>query len=166
MLRDAGSVPVEQRHAPFQGPGGEVLGQLGPHAGVDDHAGGGEQLFHLAADVGGVPRRPGGRQPGQHALDRPVPVQPAHGRRGQVDFLPGVAVAQGRQLGYPAGGQIGARLWGDLVRAALGPRPGTPRPPQVMIERYRQIFVIWAVSLVAYGDDRARPRSPHLLMMT
>src|SRR3954447_15812948 len=33
-------------------------------------------------------------------------------------------------LGPPPGGEVGVRAGGDLVRAAVGPRPGIPRPPQ------------------------------------
>ena len=81
--------PVQQRHAPAQGAGGEVLGQLEAHRRVGDDALGGDQPLDLTADVRGVPRRAAGGQPGQHPLDRSVPVQRAD--RGRASGATGPA---------------------------------------------------------------------------
>jgi hypothetical protein len=130
VLWNSGAVAGQQRHASLQGAGGEVLGQLAADGGIHHDPGGGDQLLRLAADVGGIPRGTAGGQPGQHGVDGSVAVQPAHRGRDRVDGPAGVAVAEGDQLGHPSGGEVLAGLRDDLVRAALGPRPRIPGPPQ------------------------------------
>ncbi len=110
--------------------GGKVLGQLGAHGGVGDDAVGGDQSLDLAANVRGIPRRAAGGQPGQDPIGRAVPMQRADRSRGHGDRPARVAVAQAGQLRPPAVLQVHARLRDHLVRAAVGPRPRLPRPPQ------------------------------------
>ena len=130
----------EQRGAGIQGAGGEVLGQLGPDRRVGDETGGGDPLLDLAADVGGVPRRPPCPQPGQHGLDAPASAVEATEPRttrhrhtdagGSAGAGERVAVAEGVQLLGPAGDQGGAVGGDDLVGAGLLPGPPVPRLPQ------------------------------------
>jgi len=56
-------VPAQQRHTPVQRSGGEVFSQLTPHRRLDHDALTGQELFHLAADVGAVPSRAARREP-------------------------------------------------------------------------------------------------------
>ena len=56
--------------------GGEVLGEIDPDRGVGHETGAGDPLLDLAADVGGVPRRPPCPQTGQDDLDHLVAVDP------------------------------------------------------------------------------------------
>jgi hypothetical protein len=121
---------VQERHAAIQRAGGEVLGQLDAHHGVGHDTGRGDQPLGLAADVRGVPRRPAGSQPGQYSAHRLLPVERADRAGDQVDRAGRVAVAEGGQLGPPAFLQPDPGLGSDLVRAAVGPRPGVPRAAQ------------------------------------
>ena len=81
MLGDVGL--VEQRDTAVQGAGGEILRQLQAHRRVGDDAGRGQVLFDLAADVGGVPRRPPRPQPRQHHRHDLLAVQLPDRRQGQ-----------------------------------------------------------------------------------
>ena len=66
----------EERLAGGQGSGGEVLGEIDPHCSVGHETGAGDPLLDLAADVGGVPRRPPCPQTGQDDLDHLDAVDP------------------------------------------------------------------------------------------
>jgi hypothetical protein len=123
-------VTLQQRDAPGHGAGGEVLGQLAAHCGLGHHTLRGEKPFGFAADVGGVPRRAAGGQPGQHPVQGAVAVECADRGGAQLDRSVGVVVAEGGQFGPPPQGEVGAGAGGDLVRAAVGPCPGVPGPPQ------------------------------------
>ena len=75
VLGDVAS--VQQRHAPCPGTLGDVLDQLVPDRSFGDDADGGDQSFDLATDVGCVPRRPLGAEPGEHEVGGDVAVEPA-----------------------------------------------------------------------------------------
>ena len=70
-------VAFQQRHASCQRTVGDVLDQLVPDGSLGDDADGGDQSFDLAADVGCVPRRPLGAEPGEHEVGGDVAVDPA-----------------------------------------------------------------------------------------
>jgi hypothetical protein len=143
-----------------QGAAGEVLGQLDPDRRVGDDPRGGDQLLDPSPDVGGVPRRPPGGQPGDHLLGGALPVQRADRARRQGDRPAGIAVAEGGQLAPRARRQLDARLRGDLVRAALGPGAGVPGPaqrgPGVFAGVRRGPFGFVAVRI---APDLCRPRA-------
>ncbi len=120
------TIAIEQRHAPVHGACGEVLGQLDAHRGLGHDSPGGDQPLDLAADVRGVPRRPGGGQPDEHPLHRLLAVQGADGGGVQIHGALGVAVTEVVQLGPPAFPEVRPGPGGDLVRAAVGPGAGVP----------------------------------------
>ena len=88
----------------------------------------------LAADVGGVPRRPAspraGVSPVSTAPSRSIsPTRTAVDRSAAACWRR-VAVAEVAQLLVPPRDQLGAVGGDDLVGPGLGPRPPVPRPPQ------------------------------------
>jgi len=125
-----GHVPRQQRHRGGGGAGGDVLGQLGPHAGLGDHPGAGEQQLDLPAQVGLVPCRTGRGQPGQHLSRRLVPLDPPHRQGNELDRPGGGLVAEPGQLVDPPLVRDLGRLQVSLARPVLGPGAGVPRPAQ------------------------------------
>ncbi len=87
-------LPVDQGNAPVESAGGEVLGQLEAHRRVGDDALCGDQPLSLTADVGRVPGRAAGGQPGQHGVDGSLAVERADRSRRQRDGVGGIAIAQ------------------------------------------------------------------------
>jgi len=88
------SLPVHQWDAPAKGSGGEVLGQLEAHRRFRDDALRGDQPLDFAADVGGVPGRAAGGQPGRHGVDGSFAVERADRARRQRDGVGRIAIAQ------------------------------------------------------------------------
>jgi hypothetical protein len=130
-------VAVQQWHAAFDGPCGEVLGELVAHGCWGDDIDGGDDAFRLAADVGGVPARPTRRQPRQREVDDRVPVDPADRRtqfRLRVDG-PGWGRGRGSEpqlteLVDPAPAELGVVDGDDLVGPGLGPGATVPGASQ------------------------------------
>jgi hypothetical protein len=117
---------VQQRHAPCPGTAGDVFDQLVPDRSFGDDPDGGDQSFGLATDVGCVPRRPLGAEPGEHEVGGDLAVDPtdletrlcrAGGRWGE---------AEDAQFVVPCGDEVGAAAGHDLVRSSVRPRASVP----------------------------------------
>jgi hypothetical protein len=118
---------LAQRHTHGQRAGSEVLGQLGAHRRVGHQPCAGEQLFDLAAHVGGVPRRARRTEPGHHLAHCGVAVNLADERERELDRPVAVVVTEPGQHLEPAAFTSAPRLGRDLVRPAFRPtRASTP----------------------------------------
>ena len=122
-------VAVQQRGAGGDGAGGEVLSQLDPDRGLGDQTGSCDPLLHLAADVGGVPRRPLPTQPREHQLDSGIAVELPDTRGDHGAFLAWVAEPEPPELVVPRRDHGGPIIRHDLVGPCLRPRAPIPCLP-------------------------------------
>jgi hypothetical protein len=85
----------EQPNAAGSGPSGHIFGELDARGGLGDQVGLCQQELDLAADVGGVPRRPFRPELGDHPVCRSVAIDPAHRGRLELGWGGWVPVAEG-----------------------------------------------------------------------
>ena len=138
--------------------GGQVLGQFAPDRGVGDDVAAGDELLDLAADVGGVPRRPARRRAATTPRRRPALRSSAPTGSASIGAVPDVvAVAERVQFVDPALGQFRAVAGHDLVRAGVGPGARVPRPPQ---RRARLLTRVGGAPLGLVAVDVARRSAP------
>lgn len=162
-------VALDEPDTGLDGPAGEVLGQIGPHRGVGEEAGGGDPLLHLPPYVGAVPRRVPRTQPDQDGRHRSLAVEVTDTRRPDVDrqarLGEGVAVAQIVQLLDPVPGHRRPVRGDHLVRTCVLPRPPIPRTAHRrprLLARVRQTPLRLVAVDVAPDLRRPGTELPHI----
>ena len=119
----------QEEFAAVDGAAGQVLDQFAAYRRRGDDAGAGDDSLDLAPDVGGVPGRPPGTEPGQHEVGDCVAVDATDRGPRPVAFLNG-GVGRGEpevpELVAPPLGQLSAVGGDDLVGSRRGPGAAVP----------------------------------------